>query len=141
VTNQSTGGRYVHYEQKKNNKIAEISLFYTKEIKQIKSKIDVLLGHGYQAFVTDVYNFPAYSQAGKLIAGTTPEFATDKPENRLESYFGRVNYTLNNKYLLTATIRSDASSRFSKRLPRLPPVSRKAVFINWLNNCLKYLYF
>ncbi len=33
--------------------------------------------------------------------------------NRL-SFFGRVNYQLNNRYLLTATLRSDASSKFSK---------------------------
>ena len=33
--------------------------------------------------------------------------------NRL-SFFGRVNYQLNNRYLLTATFRSDASSKFAK---------------------------
>lgn len=34
--------------------------------------------------------------------------------NELQSYFGRVNYTLNNKYLFTATIRADGSSSFSE---------------------------
>ncbi len=33
--------------------------------------------------------------------------------NRLQSYFGRINYTLNDKYLFTATLRSDGSSRFA----------------------------
>ncbi len=33
--------------------------------------------------------------------------------NRLQSYFGRVNYTLLDKYLFTATLRSDGSSRFA----------------------------
>jgi TonB-linked SusC/RagA family outer membrane protein len=32
--------------------------------------------------------------------------------DELQSYFGRVNYTINNKYLFTATIRADGSSRF-----------------------------
>ena len=33
--------------------------------------------------------------------------------NRLLSYFGRANYTLSNKYLLSATFRADGSSRFA----------------------------
>jgi iron complex outermembrane receptor protein len=41
-------------------------------------------------------------------------FLTDKPQFRLESYLGRLNYTLANKYLLTASIRRDASSKFSE---------------------------
>lgn len=114
VTNQSTGGRYTQYKQKKQNSLIELSVSYSKELKNIKSRVDALVGHGYQDFVTDVYNFASYSQAGKLITGTTPEFATDKQRNRIESYFARVNYAYDNKYLLTATLRRDASSRFSK---------------------------
>ncbi len=34
--------------------------------------------------------------------------------NRLVSYFGRLNYTLLERYMLTATVRADGSSRFSK---------------------------
>lgn len=114
ATNYKTAGRYVHYEQKKKNTLAEIGLFYDKNISSINSKIDVLVTHGYQDFITEVSNFAAYGQNGKLIAGTTPTYATDKPQYRLESYLARVNYTLDNKYLLTASVRRDASSRFSK---------------------------
>lgn len=35
------------------------------------------------------------------------------PANRLQSYFGRVNYSLLDRYLLTATLRADGSSRFA----------------------------
>lgn len=114
VTNQTTAGRYTEYKQKKQNVLTDIFLSYTKELKSIKSKFDVLIGHSYQDFETDVYNFASYSQAGKLIAGTTPTFATDKQQNRLESYLGRINYSYDNKYLLTASLRRDASSRFAK---------------------------
>lgn len=114
VTNQSTGGRYSHYQQKKSNSLFEFSVTYSKNLPKYKSKIDALVGHGYQAFTTNVYNYAAYSQAGNLIAGTTPVFATDKQQNRIESYFGRINYAYDNKYLITATLRRDASSRFSK---------------------------
>ncbi len=67
----------------------------------------------YQDFITEVSNFPSYGQNDSLIPGTTPTFATDKPEYRLESYLGRLNYTFSDKYLLTASIRRDASSKFS----------------------------
>ena len=35
------------------------------------------------------------------------------PANRLQSYFGRANYSFKDKYLLTATFRADGSSRFA----------------------------
>lgn len=124
ATNYKTGGRRVYYKQGKENRLADISLFYTKELKSIKSKVDVLVGHSYQSFLTNVYNYPTLSyraiadptKAAKkdTIAGSEPTFLTDKPEYRLESYIGRVNFTLADKYLLTASIRRDASSKFSK---------------------------
>ncbi|MFD0990158.1 SusC/RagA family TonB-linked outer membrane protein [Mariniflexile jejuense] len=40
-------------------------------------------------------------------------FSNVAPANRLQSYFGRVNYSLLDKYLLTATLRADGSSRFA----------------------------
>lgn len=113
ATNYKTAGRFVYYKQGKTNTLADVSLFYTKDLNKINSKLDVLVGHSYQDFYTDVSNFPSYGQNGVLIPGSTPTFATDKPEYRLESYLGRLNYTLANKYLITASIRRDASSKFS----------------------------
>jgi iron complex outermembrane receptor protein len=88
-------------------------LFYTKDIPSAKSKLDILGGHSYQDFYTDIYNYPSYNEDGEVDSATLQTFDTDKPEYRLESYFGRVNYTFNDKYLLTASIRQDASSKFS----------------------------
>jgi len=123
ATDYKTGGKRVHYEQEKKNTLADVSLFYAKEVKSINSKVDVLVAHSYQDFVTDVRNFPNLSyraitdpskpQKKDTIAGSEPTFLTDKPEYRLESYLGRINITLLNKYLLTGSIRRDASSRFS----------------------------
>ena len=123
ATNYRSGGRRQYYEQQKINQLADVGLFYSKEVKSIKSKIDVLLTHSYQSFVTDVSNFPALSYRAifdranpakkDTIIGTEPVFLTDRPEYRLESYIGRINYTLMDKYLLTATIRSDASSKLN----------------------------
>ena len=123
ATNYRSGGRRQYYEQQKVNQLADIGLFYAKEIKSIKSKIDVLVTHGYQSFLTKVSNFPAlsyravYDRANPAkkdtIIGSEPVFLTDRPEYRLESYIGRLNYSLMDKYLLTATIRSDASSKLN----------------------------
>ncbi len=124
ATNFLTGGRKSYYEQKKKNTLADVQIFYNKELKSINSKIDILVGHSYQDFYTEVKNFASFSH--RAIADPTkpakkdtiqlsePIFLTDKPQYRLESYLSRLNFTLANKYLLTASIRRDASSKFSK---------------------------
>jgi len=113
ATNYKTAGRFAYYKQGQSNTLADVSLFYQKDIKSIDSKIDVLALHSYQDFYTDVNNYPAYGQNGVLVPGSTPTFATDKPEYRIESYLGRMNFTFKNTYLLTASLRRDASSKFS----------------------------
>ncbi len=123
ATNYKTGGRRTYYDQKKSNTLADISLFYAKEIPSINSKIDVLVGHSYQDFYTDVRNYPSFSYRAIVdpskpnkkdtIAGSEPTFLSDKPQYRLEAYFARVNFTIANNYLLTASLRRDASSKFS----------------------------
>lgn len=124
ATNFRTGGRKTYYEQSKVNTINDIQLFYTKELKRLNTKVDVLVGHSYQTFVTNVKNFASFSyraiadplnpQKKDTLAGSEPTFLTDKPEYRLESYLGRVNLTVANKYLVTASLRRDASSKFAK---------------------------
>ncbi len=124
ATNFRTGGRKTYYEQSKISTITDIQLFYTKELKRLNTKVDVLVGHSYQDFVTNVKNFASFSyrtiadplnpQKKDTIAGSEPTFLTDKPEYRLESYLGRVNLTVANKYLVTASLRRDASSKFAK---------------------------
>ena len=62
VTVSNTGGRRTYYKQKKVNRLADLGLFYSKELKSINTKVDVLLQHGYQDFYTDVYNYASFSQ-------------------------------------------------------------------------------
>ncbi|MBK8143326.1 MAG: SusC/RagA family TonB-linked outer membrane protein [Chitinophagaceae bacterium] len=123
ATNYKTGGRKTFYEQKKVNTLADIFLFYEKNIKSIDSKIDVLVGHSYQDFLTKVYNYPSFSYRAiadpnnpakkDTIQGSEPTFPDDNPRFRLESYLARVNFSIMNKYLITASIRSDASSKLN----------------------------
>ncbi|HEU4901298.1 MAG TPA: SusC/RagA family TonB-linked outer membrane protein, partial [Flavisolibacter sp.] len=124
ATVYKTGGRKVpFYQQTQNNMLADISLTYAKELPSLKSKFDVLLLHSYQDFSWDVYNYPAFSYRAiadpntpkkkDTIQGSEPNFATDKPQFRLESYLGRINMTIANNFLLTGSLRRDASSRFA----------------------------
>jgi iron complex outermembrane receptor protein len=73
-----------------------------------KHKIDIMLGHSYQDFYRENSNI---TQDG---IGSPP---TGNPRlvslNALESLFARLNYTFNEKYLLTFTYRRDGSSRFA----------------------------
>jgi TonB-linked SusC/RagA family outer membrane protein len=114
ASNFLTGGYFRDEDEGKVNKLWDVSLFYEKDLKDIRSKFDVLLLHSYQDFLTKVYMNPAYSaDKSTMIPGSMPVFATDRPQYRLDSYLGRVNYTLMDKYLLTASLRRDASSKFS----------------------------
>lgn len=111
ATNYLTKGRKLHYEQKRKSYNADLSLYYEKGFGK-GNKIDVLALHSYQNFFSNDINFNAYGLDGRLIPPVV--YSTDKPEYRLESYLGRINITLLDKFLLTGSIRRDASSKFSK---------------------------
>ncbi|MEZ5013575.1 MAG: SusC/RagA family TonB-linked outer membrane protein [Chitinophagales bacterium] len=104
------GGVGNQYEQSKDNKLLEAYANYVKEVSSIKSKFDITAGYSYQDWLTKRPAFPNLNFAGDTI---TPAGIPFETENILISVYGRLNYTLNNKYLLTATLRDDASSRFS----------------------------
>ncbi|MEP6583099.1 MAG: TonB-dependent receptor [Ginsengibacter sp.] len=106
------GGLNNHYKQTKQNSLLEFYLNYVKDLPSIKSRIDVLAGYSYNNYQTKNYNYASYYANGTKQPSTDPTFAYDIPEHTLLSYFGRLNYTYNNKYLLTGTLRRDGSSRF-----------------------------
>ncbi len=102
------------------NKQLELYLTYDKEFAKIH-KINVMAGYSY---LDNVYSGFGSTRSGfdtnafgynNLAAGTDYR-ATDvysyKGEAKLISFFGRINYNLLNRYMLTATIRHDGSSRF-----------------------------
>ncbi len=98
-----------------NNSMFESYLFYSKELESIKSKIDFTAGYSYNNFLTTNYYYPTYSADGVQIPNSDPTFPYDKPSHSIISFYGRFNYIFNQKYLLTATLRDDASSRFSEK--------------------------
>ncbi|MDI3319538.1 SusC/RagA family TonB-linked outer membrane protein [Pinibacter soli] len=109
----TAGGKYHEYEQHTRNKLLDFYLNYTKDLKKIKSRIDVMAGYSYQDFLRGAPGFWTTSIT-KNNAGNPPTYTKpDSTQHTLVSFYGRLNYTYNNKYLLTATIRRDGSSRFS----------------------------
>lgn len=56
-----------------------------------------------------INNLASADQAGGLGAVGNNSFRT---EDELQSFFGRVNFDINDKYLVTATVRADGSTRF-----------------------------
>lgn len=109
VFNPITGGGVRNeYNQTKKNELLEFYLNYTKDLNS-KNKIDVMAGYSWQHFFVEDYSL------NSDIAGTTSE-TVEKIEPReyfLLSMFGRLNYSLMDKYLFTFTLRQDGSSRFS----------------------------
>lgn len=115
VTNPKTAatayyvkGSRSRYEQEKNNKLLEFYLNYAKDLDGIDSRIDVTGGYSYQDWTTESPSFPVYRGTD-----TTPAGVPFKTQNTLVSFFGRANYNYDDRFLVTATVRRDGSSRFS----------------------------
>ncbi len=105
-------GYYRQYKENRDNTVFETYLNYVKELKNFKSRIDLMAGYSLNNFFSRSYGYASYTARGKKKAGSDPTFPTYDSDGTLLSYFGRFNYTYNDKYLLTATVRRDASSNF-----------------------------
>ena len=114
----------------RRNHLLDFYANYVKYFEPIQSNVDLMVGYSWQHFyykdfsqqksnlvVGDFANISA--PAGWTWNESEQRFWRDdsKPnpyENYLVSFFGRLNYNLMDRYLLTATLRRDGSSRFSK---------------------------
>jgi len=110
---KSGWGDNKHYYQLKRNTLLDFYLNYKKEI-GIHS-VDAMAGYSWQHFYNTSYNEYPYSEAkAKSVGVATYKDGDDySSESYLVSFFGRLNYSLLNRYLLTFTLRDDGSSRFN----------------------------
>jgi iron complex outermembrane receptor protein len=100
-------------------RLLDLTLNYENRFEEINSRVNVTAGYSYQA---SDEKYPEISAQGlttnvlgpnsTLPAGDINSFVSEVP-NRLISSFGRINYTFKGRYVMTATIRRDASSRFA----------------------------
>lgn len=115
-------GRLTTSNVKNTNRLVENTLTYSFETGA--NEFTVLAGHSYQQFFDE---FESYSLEGFTDNGIEPryqdQFSTAitptqrnaaANQNELQSFFGRVNYSYDSRYLFTATFRADGSSKFGR---------------------------
>jgi iron complex outermembrane receptor protein len=106
-------GRLSDYSSTNTNSLLDFYLNYNKLVEQIESNIDVTAGYSWQHFQREGENYTR-----GVVDNEHPYQMTDSTqyitENYLVSFFGRANYSYRQRYLLTATIRFDGSSRFAE---------------------------
>lgn len=99
--------------------LMELTANYTKSIGE--HNFNILAGHSYQLFDTEYLSARnndfitdgfLYNNLG---AGNAirPAVGSSASKSRMASFFGRVNYSFKDRYLLTATLRADGSSNFA----------------------------
>jgi Outer membrane receptor proteins, mostly Fe transport len=105
---QNGGGVDREYSQSKRNKLLDFYFNYVKDLDQIDSRVDAMVGYSWQHFWRSEQTYQTN------VAGTIVDNDTDnRTENYLVSFFGRLNYSFKDRYLLTLTVRRDGSSRFA----------------------------
>lgn len=120
VTDRTPLGAYVQNNLDSQSALIEHYLTYNFDID--RSNFEVLGGFSYQKFKFSGTSFSTIN-ISELGEGVAPEYNPGysgeqsgvsgyAQENELQSYFGRLNYTFDDRYLLTASIRADGSTRF-----------------------------
>lgn len=104
-------GRFNKQHQVKVNTLLDFYFNYRKDVESINSGFDVTAGYSYQRFRWQGYEFSRTLEAEPFQAYPAGRYRNDLV---LVSFFGRLNYTFMDRYLLTATFRQDGTSRFSK---------------------------
>ncbi len=117
-------GRLDTYNNSNKNILMEHYFTYNTELD--RHKISALAGYSYQEIflqgrATSINRFPIGGIEPIYNPGTGTELTlvNNRPsgfavQNELQSFFGRVNYSFDNKYMLTATLRADGSTKFGE---------------------------
>jgi len=107
--NTTYGRDYAYGPQKNTNRLLTTYLNYNKYVESWKSNIEATVGYDYQHWKSTT---PAYSELNTKGEAQTTYAAADE-RHVLISYYARLNYSFDSRYLLTATVRRDGTSRFS----------------------------
>lgn len=96
------------YSIEKKNRLLETYLSYTKDISAIDTNVDITAGYSFQDFHTQA----------PMVVTMQGNGQTASPVNQIDrkmvllSFYGRGIFTIANKYIVSASVRRDASSRF-----------------------------
>lgn len=133
----SAGGGYLN-NSTGNNSSSLLEAYTEYAAKNGPNKIVATFGYSHQnfddrstSFIRNGQNPPIYflSQLTMGPNGNPQMVPYQNPpaQNRLRSFFGRINYSFNDKYLLSISIRNDASSRFTQNHGQFFP----AIAMGW----------
>lgn len=107
--NMSGRDLYEEYANTNSNTLLELYANYNKQFGI--HHLDVMAGYSWQHNYVKYDNISFYNANRDEVYLDSP---SDRREYYLLSFFGRVNYSIDSKYLFTFSLRDDASSRFSK---------------------------
>ena len=117
-------GQGATWNSLRRNLLLDFYVNYNKEIPSIQSRIDAMAGYSWQHFYNSDFDI---TKSNPVAFGEKEGWVYDETEGRfwqegyhripkenyLVSFFGRLNWHFMDRYLLTATLRRDGSSRFS----------------------------
>lgn len=104
AANTSNIDQFSNYVNYNRNLLLDTYLNYKSEIEAINTEVDATAGHSYQEFFR-------FSDSYGTEQDQEVDFPVSIDRNSLESYFGRVSFDINDKYLISGSIRADGSSR------------------------------
>lgn len=108
---EATGIRR-NYDQKKENELLDFYLKYNEDYDSIDSRLDLTAGYSWEHHYSRGSEYQTnFNRSDTVVVDQDTDYET---EYYIVSFFGRMNYTLKDKYLLTATLRQDGTSRFSE---------------------------
>lgn len=142
LANNAAGAATLYkWHEIQRNTLLDFYINYKKDFEAIKSNVDAMVGYSWQRFSylghsqNYVHSLGFVNQAGQNgfdnlgngqyymdynTVNSVGEVVNNAPESKwgnplqLISFFGRVNYTYDDTYLLTFTLRDDGTSRFAK---------------------------
>jgi iron complex outermembrane receptor protein len=118
--NASTRGSLNRNSPEQQNTVLDAYATYQRDFDQYASNVDITAGYSTERFRGDYGSFNAAGLSTDLLGPNGVPTATESrpfysiDESRLVSGFGRVNWSLLDRYLFTATVRRDGSSRFAE---------------------------
>ena len=123
-------GKQGYWQKVKRNTTLSAYAQYYKDFNK-DHHFDIMAGYEWQRFwsseKTDKPRYYPLTNREKPGQQADYEYADDNVEHKYESYlvsfFGRLNYTFMDRYMLTATVRDDGSSRFKKHWALFPSVA------------------
>ena len=134
-TAESGSGFHTNYDQTRRDQTLESYLAYAHDFD--KHHVDAMAGYSWQHFWTRSFS-ESYRADGTSASDANYYLSnpiTNKGESYLVSFFGRLNYTYDSRYLLTATLRRDGTSNFQNNKWGLFP----SVALSWNAKNEKFL--